>query len=150
MIRDATISDLPAMVELGRLMHAESPVFNRLRYWPEKVEKQLSLLVEADYGFVRVAERGGCIVAGMAGFVLPEWCSFDLVARELALYAGPDARGGVLGAALVRQFKAWAMEQGAVFGTCGISTGVMVEQTARLYESQGLRYVGPIYEFSKD
>lgn len=150
MIRDATLADVPALVELGRLMHAESPVFSRLRYWPEKVSSQLSSLIEAEYGFVRVADRGGRIVAGMVGFVLPEWCSYDLVARELALYAGPDARGGVLGAALVRQFRAWATEQGAVFGTCGISTGVMVEQTARLYESQGLRYVGPIYEFSKE
>lgn len=150
MIRDATLADVPTLVELGRLMHAESPVFNRIRYWPEKVGKQIASLIEAEYGFVRVAERGGRIVGGMVGFVLPEWCSFDLVAHEMALYTSQDARGGVLGAALIKQFKAWSLEQGAVYGTLGISTGVAVEQTGRLYESQGARRVGAIYEFTKD
>lgn len=150
MIRDATLADVPALVELGRQMHAESPVFNRLRYWPEKVGKQIASLIEADYGFARVAERNGVLVAGMIGFVLPEWCSYDLVAHEMALFTSADARGGVLGAALIKQFKAWSLDQGAVYGTLGVSTGVCVEQTGRLYQSQGARRIGDIYEFTKD
>lgn len=149
-IRDATLVDVPALIELGHLMHKESPRFTRLRYNGEKVGKQIAALIMAPYGFVRVVEKDAKIIAALAGFVLPDWCSDDLVAHQLVLYAEESARGHMLGAGLIDHFKDWSFANGAVFGTCGISTGVLVEQTAKLFETQGLQYVGPIYEFTKD
>jgi len=147
-IRAAMQSDIPALVDIARAMHAESPRYSRLTFDGMKVRQTLSALLHDSAGFVAVAERGGRIVGALAGFIAPDWHSVEPIAHDMGLFVEQTARGAFIAPQLVASFKAWALERGAAFGTCGISTGVAVEQTAALYEHLGMRYVGPIYEFT--
>lgn len=146
-IRAATLEDIPAIVELGRRMHAESPRFSKLQYAPDKVEATFTIaLTDHRYFTLVKVEEDGEIIGGFAGFMAPHWCSYDEVAQDLAVFVRPDRRGGMLAARMVKAFVYWADSRGAKLIALGISTGVMVEETARLYKSLGLKQFGYLFE----
>jgi GNAT superfamily N-acetyltransferase len=146
MLRAATIDDLPALVELGAVMHAESPRYARLRFDAGRLAQTLTGLLSTPDGFLWVAEREGEIVGGLAAVVVQHWCSADRVAADLALFMTPDARGTLAPARLVNRYVAWARERGAVHVQFGVSTGVHPEQTAQLLERLGFARCGILLE----
>lgn len=143
MIRPATEADVPAIIELGAEMHRESPRLASFSYSPGKVYELLDVLIGCG-GFAWVSVADGRINGLMLGFVQEHWFSEDLAAQELALYIEPASRGSSSAARLIAQFKGWAAERGVMPGNimAGISTGIHVEQTARLYEAFGFRRFG--------
>jgi GNAT superfamily N-acetyltransferase len=145
-IRPATIEDLPALLELGRRMHQESPRFNRLSFNDEKVRNLLMMATVSPNYCMLVADNDGEMVGGFAGFIAAHWFSDDLVASDLALFVQPGRRGGLAGARLVKEFIAWAKERGPKQINLGISTGVSVEETAQLYSAIGLKQFGYLFE----
>ena len=148
MIRSATLSDLPRMIELGEAMHRESR-FSHMIYSPEKVEAMLLRIMER--GFLRVVERDGEIIGGFAGVLEEHWFSYAKIATDIALFVLPDRRGGMAAAALVNAFVAWAIEKRADLIDIGVNTGVRTYETARLFERLGGRSAGLLYtwEISK-
>jgi GNAT superfamily N-acetyltransferase len=146
MLRAATPADLPALLELGAVMHAESPRFSRLSFDAGRLEQTLGALLATPDGFLWVAEREGRIVGGLAAVVVQHWCSTDRVAADMALFMTPEARGSLAPARLVAEYKRWAKERGAVHIQFGVSTGVHPEQTAQLLERLGFTRCGILLE----
>ena len=91
-----------------------------------------------------VAEVRGEVVGGMAGAVTEQWFSNDLIAYDYSIFVEPSRRNGVIAVRLIQTFQEWARIKGAKQIYMGIGTGVSVEGTTRLYESQGLRNIGPL------
>lgn len=137
MMRPAALEDVPALVELGRLMHAESPRWSRLPYSAERVSSTLRTLIESPDGLVLVADRSGKLVGGILGLMSWDWMSDQRTAQELALFMLPEYRGSITPCRLVAGLVAWAKIKGAQWIEAGVSTGVSVERTARLYEALG-------------
>lgn len=146
MIRPAEIEDIDRLVALGGLMHQESPRFSRMRYSPEKVQTMLYNMIGNQTGCALVAVKHDEIIGGILGVVYPHWFSEDLVAQDLALFVDPTKRGGIVAARLVRGFIDWAQQRKAKMIQLGITTGVHVEQTARLYSELGLSECGVLFE----
>lgn len=147
MIRPATAADIPAMLALGEAMHAESR-YSALAWCTPKVCGLLDMLLESDKGLVLVAERDGVVVGGFLGFIDEHFFSRETVATDLALFIEPSRRGGVAAARLLKAYVVWATEQGAAQITVGITTGVHVEQTARLFQGCGFAPVGQMFEYA--
>lgn len=143
MIRCATKDDIQALIELSRDMHAECWM-RWMPFAPERVSVVLNELV--NHGFLWVHEHGGQIDGGMAGYVAECWYAQIKVAGEFGLYVRPDLAGGIVAMRLVKQFVQWAREQGAHEITLGITTGVNVHETGRLYERLGFECVGGNYK----
>ncbi len=141
-IRNATLQDIPALLELGERMHAESPHFNQITFSPEKLEETLANVLNNEAGFLVVAEKDGGIAAVMVAFAFEHWCSTDRVATELALYVEREHRGSMVGARLIKRYLAWAHDMGCKQVTAGVSTGQDVEKTTALYERLGFRQFG--------
>lgn len=144
MVRDAALDDIPAMVALGQLMHAESR-YAFMDYDGEKVAITLKTLMQSG-GFVRVHERDGEIDGGMVGYMTEAWFSRAKVGAELALFMRPDRRGGVAAWYLLSEFNAWAEQQGAQEITLAITTGVKVEETGKMYQRLGFEQVGGVFK----
>jgi len=142
MIRPAKHSDVPRLIELGNILHATSN-YASMNYCPEKSANFLHDLINGA-GVVFVAEVGGEVVGGMAGGVTDQWFSNDLIAYDYSLFVEPSKRNGVIAIRLIKTFQEWAKIKGAKQIHMGIGTGVNVEGTTRLYESQGLRNIGPL------
>lgn len=142
MIRPARHSDVPRLIELGTLLHATTS-YSTMSFCPDKSAAFLHELINGQ-GVVFVAEVRGEVVGGMAGAVTDQWFSNDLIAYDYSLFVEPAKRNGVIAIRLIQSFKEWAKIKGAKQIYMGIGTGVSVEGTTRLYESQGLRNIGPL------
>lgn len=142
MIRPAKHSDVPRLIELGTLLHATSS-YSTMNFCPDKSAAFLHELINGQ-GVVFVAEVHGEVVGGMAGAVTEQWFSNDLIAYDYSIFVEPSKRNGVIAVRLIQTFQEWARIKGAKQIYMGIGTGVSVEGTTRLYESQGLRNIGPL------
>lgn len=137
-IRVATLADLSRLLELGELLHNESPRWSRLSFSRTRAGQALRDLIDNPAsGAVFVAEHDGVIVGGIAGMVAQHWSSDDLVAQEVSFFMAPAARGNMMAARLVCALRAWAELRGAKWLQAGTSTGLEPERTAQLYERLG-------------
>ena len=146
MIRNAVKEDLPQIIELGRVMHAEARRLNKLTYVPAKVFLTMSSLIDNEEAFLRVAEEDGELIAGLAAIVKTHWYSTDKMAYDLALFVRPDKRGGLTAARLIKEYVAWAKAHDAVIVQFGISTGVHLASTGALLERLGFKPSGFLYD----
>lgn len=144
MLRDATRDDIPAIVALGALMHAESPHFRVLTWDGDKVARTVAHLIDSPHGLALVAEQGGEIVGGVLALAVEHWGSPDLVACDLALFIRPQSRGGMAGARLLDAYRRWADGLGCKITQLGVMTGVNVEQTQALGLRLGWRQQGVV------
>lgn len=143
MVRPATFDDIPAMVRLGRQMHGESR-FRPISFSDAKLAATLAGLL-TNRMCVLVAERAGDIVGVFLGVVTEYYFSEEKLAIDLALFVEPTARGGFTGAALVRAFIGWAKGNRIQHVELGVSTGVMVDETAALFEKLGFKRQGMLF-----
>lgn len=142
MIREATPADLPALIELGRAMCAESPTWRRFPYNAEKAAAFMAELIQAGSGFAWVGIRDGVICAALLAAVREHWACDVVIAHELALFVQTSARGSLLAARLVAEFVTWAEAGDPALACAGTSTLVHPELTARLYERFGFARTG--------
>jgi len=137
MIRVAEISDLPRILDLGELLHQESPRWRRLSFSRPRAEAQMRMCIEDPRGVIFLAERDGEVVGGIAGWADKHWASDDVVAQELTFFMTPEARGTLAPTRLICALNAWADNRGAKWLHAGTSTGLDPERTAGLYERLG-------------
>lgn len=144
MLRAANYHDISRMVALGEAMHGESR-FDAIGWDSQKVADLIAGLISSDDGLALVAEQGCEIVGGFLGFIDTHWCSNDRVASDLALYVTPAHRGGTTGLRLLRAYATWATDRGAKMVTCGITTGVALDASTRLFQIAGFAHVGHLF-----
>lgn len=143
-LRPATMADLPGLMALAHLMHAES----RFRTRPLSESRTADLiasLIQSPDGIVLVADDAGQLVGGLVGVVCDHWFTECRVAYEYAVFVTPDSRGGRLAVRIVQAFQREAKARGASIADMGITTGVHAERTGRLYQYQGFEHIGPVY-----
>ena len=142
-VRSASLADLPALVGLARRMAAESPRFSRVTFVPAKFEALIRSLIEGRLvGSVLVAEKSGEIVGMVAALVVEHFFGAQKTASDLGVYVAPEHRGGSVAVKLVRALEQLVRAAGAVDLTLGVSTEIMAERTADLYERLGYRRSG--------
>jgi GNAT superfamily N-acetyltransferase len=149
-IRPANLTDLNALVALGRVMHAESPRMGRMEYAELKAKATLAgLIASPDNCLLLVADEGGKLVGGIAAAIEEHWFSNDKMAYDLALFVHPDKRGGMTAARLLNAYAHWAKEKGARITQFGISTGVNLETTGALAEKLGFERSGVLFDVAE-
>lgn len=148
MIRAAVAADIPRMLVLGREMHAESRYAGHV--WDDaKVEALLqSLIAEAD-GLALVAEKGDQIIGGFLGWACDHWCTGSRQSFDYALFVGAEHRGSLAGARLLLAYARWARERGVADDMIGlgITTGVDLAASTRLFRLCGFEHVGHLFTY---
>lgn len=136
-IRKATALDISAMVEMGAMMHDESPQYRDRSYNRRKCTHLSLMLIEARFGCALVADDDGELVGMFLGVAQEQYFGDDIQTTDLLLYVKPEARGGRAMLKLVRAYEAWAEDLGATDIILGVSTGVHAKQTVHIYEKLG-------------
>lgn len=139
-IRPATANDVPVLVELGRAMHAVSS-YAHISYNADKVRHSLIDLINGQ-GVVFAAERAGRVIGGLAGYVTPYWFSDELLGMDLTLLIDPASKNGITALRLIAAFEYWCKAKQARQMKLGITTGIHVEATEKLYDVAGLKRDG--------
>lgn len=148
MIRPATHDDIDRLVILGEEMHADSH-FARLPLDVDKVAALFAHLIESPDGLLIVAEKDSEVIGGFAGYVTEHYFARTKVASDFGLFISRHYRGGMTAARLMKAYATWAKERGAVMIQAGITTGVHVEESTRLYQAIGFRAVGTLFELER-
>lgn len=145
-VRPGRPEDVPALMTLAQVMHAEAPAHRGRPFDVAKVEALLVLLCagRAADMVLFVVERDGVPVGGMIGGHVVEWFNAERVVFEVALFVAPGHRQGWVALKLVRALVAWAEALGAAEVRAGSTTGVDPAGTARLYQFCGFRVAGPL------
>lgn len=145
MIRPATHDDIDVLTDLGEQMHVESR-FAKLPLDRAKVRALFAHLIESPDGLLVVAEKDGDVIGGFAGYIVEHYFARTKVASDFGLFISPDFRGGMSAPRLLKAYIDWAKENGAVMIQAGITTGVHVEESTRLYERLGFAPAGQLFE----
>lgn len=145
MIRDMTGADVPEVLSLARLMHAESRFASRFPFDEHKVHGMLAHAIESDAFAAWVADDSDQLAGGFVGLATEQWFSAAIVAQDLAMFVRPERRGACVGVQFVERFKAWARERGAVACEIGVNTGVAPGRTGSMLKACGMTDVGTLY-----
>ena len=143
MIRVATHEDIPRIIELGRVLHAESS-YSTIPYKEDKVEATMLNVIAT--GVIFVAEHDGEVVGGIAGGIAEHWFSTERTAFDYSFFIHPEFRNGAIAIRLMTAFFEWAKLLGAKTIRMGITTGIHVERTAKLYRAMGFHEVGQLFQ----
>lgn len=138
-----TQADIPAAMELCRSMHAES-AYSFLAFDDQKVLNTINrYLSDSSAYFAYLVSRGdGKKVGIMAGYLgMYMFCNAKLAIDQI-FFVLPEYRGSRAALLLQREFRAWAVRQGARELSIGISTGVDVERTGRFLKRLGMTEMG--------
>ena len=148
MIRPATLIDVPRMVALAAAMHAESR-YADLPWDGDKLRRLIEQLIDIPDGLALVAVQGGEVVGGFIGMVYEQFFSPAKVASDFGLYVSPDRRGGLHAARLLKAYVAWARSRGVPdrWIQAGVTTGVNVETSSKLFAACGFAPVGNLFQF---
>lgn len=136
--------DLAAMLDLGRVLHAES----RYRALALDEARMLNVgrmgLAKGNPGLI-LAERNGQLV-GMAVVVAGEhFFSAAKTATVQLIYVHPKARGGSAAVKLLRALRRWAAEAGAADLHVNNTTSIDAARTDRFLRHMGFRQTGGNY-----
>lgn len=143
-LRPFTAADAPEALALCRELH-DASLFRYLTFSEERVLKLFSrALAFPNEHFFWVAINNGTLVASFYGDLQPYFAHEGCLAADKGVYARPGHRGSGAATALVRQFIAWAREQGALEVVISTTTGIDPERTVRWLEHLGFTRVGAI------
>jgi GNAT superfamily N-acetyltransferase len=137
MVRPATKNDIPALLEMMRLMQQESE-YRELEFSVGRATEKLVELI--GWGFVVIAEQDGVIIGGMLGDTSMQLWSEDLIGLDYGLYVRPGRRGGIMAARMVREFEKWCEVMGVKQIRPAVSTANAL--AGKLYRGLGYQPVG--------
>jgi len=110
MIRQATIEDMPRLVEMGRRFAAETEYRKIIEVKPERIEASVVSLMANPDGVFFVSGSDGSPTGMIAMLAYDHPFSGERTAFEVVWWVDPEARGD--GVRLLRAAEGWAKEQG--------------------------------------
>ena len=140
MIREATVQDIPRIVEMGRHFIEQSEYTETVKYNPQQLKKLTEGVIENDLGAVFLSEVDGQITGFIAALLFDNPFSGELTASDLAWWVEPDARGS--GVRLLRRAEKWAKGRGAT----AMNMVAPNPRVGQLYSRLGYRQIENVYQ----
>lgn len=124
-IRFAQNGDIPAVLEMGKAMIAESRFSHYQTNDTKTVTAITGMLVHPERACLLLAERSGGEIAGMlAGHVTDYFFCDAMVAQDRVFYVRPEHRGSSAAVKLLLAFRSWAANHGADELSINMSVGI--------------------------
>lgn len=143
MIRSATLSDIPWLLEAGALAQQEAPHYANLpANSADQYKRLVGILQFPDAICIRVVEDHTGFICGALEPAV--WFQAVYAVQNL-LWVHPDYRGTRRAWRLVTAFEEWARERGATRIINGVSSGLMEERTSGFYAKLGYLPMGPTF-----
>jgi N-acetylglutamate synthase-like GNAT family acetyltransferase len=149
-IRFATLTDIPACIELGRQMHAVTR-FAAYDYDAGRLARALKKVIGTgrdacgSHCFLVAEDGAGCIAGLLIGCMQKHFFSELPVASVIYYAVLPGRRMSGAGLRLLTTFRKWAENRGAFELSVGTNSGVELEKTDRFLRRLGLQRTGGNY-----
>jgi GNAT superfamily N-acetyltransferase len=145
-IRFATQQDIPSLIGIGHIAHAESTQ-SRFVFNPQRLTAQLEACLNPPNPkyCLLVAEREGQLIGAIWGYIDQHYFSDAKVATELMFFVHPDFRGSPVAFRLLLAYRKWAENRGAQEIMICMTTGNDIEKFDRFLKRCGFSHVGGNY-----
>lgn len=147
-IRAAKMEDIPALLDLGRSIHATTR-FKQFEFSPERVASNLTAVIQDKRGiycFLVAEDATGVAVGVLIGCLERHIFSDEQIVATLIHYdVLAEKRMGGTGLRLLSAFRKWAENRGAFELNAGISSGTDLVKLDRFMRKLGFQQTGGNY-----
>lgn len=144
-IRRCEPADLPDVIGLAAVFHAESPEHSFLPFDPVAVHGLVMNAIDNESWLPLVAYSQGELVGIGLFFALPTFFGPALEGGDLAFYVRPDRRGTIAAAGMMKRLMAWIAETGVKVFRAGVNTGIDDPRAERFFAGAGFQRAGSIW-----
>lgn len=157
-IRFATLEDVPAILDLGEMMVAESRFQTYGLDRPKTAKVFVSMIKQATHSVILLAERDdGTLVGMLGGYVVDFFFCNAVVAQDRFYFVKPEARGSSAALKLLVAFRRWAEQRKVRELNINMSVAVDMQRFNKMMGKLGFRCCGSNFSlglaggaFSKD
>lgn len=150
-LRPATRADVPAMLALAPMIHAESR-FATFPYDHEKLEQSLTNLIalqdKGNHCCLLAENREGQVIGGFIGALEEYFFTSAKSANSILIWVAPGYRGSAAALRFIGAFREWAKNRGAVEVCVVVASGVTIARTDRFLRKLGFSQTGGNYSAS--
>ncbi|WP_151838158.1 MULTISPECIES: GNAT family N-acetyltransferase [unclassified Acinetobacter] len=145
-VRAATLQDVETLVEFGKRLTQESPIFSKQGF-DEKRASDLFVHLIRKLGsiFIAVDEYKNPI-GTIIGVIDTDWRTGHKLAFEQGVYVLPEYRRSEIAKTLIDAFIGWSKLHNAGRIQLGTMSGIQAEKVVKLYESIGFELRGYVLE----
>lgn len=148
-IRFATLSDVPAFVEIGRYFHSVTR-FKEFEFDEKRLHEQLVAVIDGgqragSHCFLVAEDSDKKQVGGLIGCVERHFFSNQVVASLIHYDVLPQKRMSGAALRLLKAFRKWAENRGAVELSVGVNSGDSIQKHDRFLKRLGFTPVGGNY-----
>ncbi len=152
-IRFATLHDIPAVVETGRIFHAMTR-FSAYEYNVQQLSENLAAVIasgqnaKGTHCFFVAEDDGGKFCGGLIGCAERHFFSHQLVASVMHYDVLPEKRMSGAGLKLLTAFRKWAENRGAFELSVGVNSGIAMDKMDRFLKRLGFEQTGGNYSLT--
>ena len=148
-IRYATLEDIPTFVEIGRYFHARTR-FKDYAFNETRLIAQFKAIIEMGHKngthcFFVAEDSEGQGIGGLIGCVERHFFSDQVVASIVHYDVLPEKRMSGAALRLLKAFRTWAENRGAVELSAGVNSGDEYEKMDKFFKRLGFMPVGGNY-----
>lgn len=143
MIREGTIADVDAMVDMGHRFHAGTVYSGLMAESPDQMRKVATAFVSDSDKVALLAVIDGHIVGMLLALLHTHFLSGERMAGEVAWWVEPEARG-TIGLRLLVAAERWARDRGAT----KIQMVAPTANVERIYKARKYEKVETTYQRS--
>lgn len=142
-IRFATLDDVPAILDLGEMMVAESRFEPYGLDRPKTAKVFVSMIKQATHSVILLAERDdGTLVGMLGGYVVDFFFCNAVVAQDRFYFVKPEARGSSAALKLLVAFRRWAEQRKVRELNINMSVAVDMQRFNKMMGKLGFRCCG--------
>ena len=145
-VRAATLKDIETLVDFGKRLTKESPIFSKQGFSESGAREVFELLIRRYGSIFIVSDEYSNPVGAVIGAINSDWRTGHKIAFEQGVYVLPEYRGTGAATDLIKTFKQWAEIYKADRIQIGTITGIQANRTVKFYEKLGFELVGYVLE----
>ena len=145
-VRAATLKDIETLVDFGKRLTKESPIFSKQGFSESGAREVFELLIRRYGSIFIVSDEYSNPVGAVIGAISSDWRTGHKIAFEQGVYVIPEYRRSNAAKSLIDAFIGWSKLQNADRIQLGTMSGIQAEKVIKLYESLGFELRGYVLE----
>lgn len=146
-LRQAVLNDIPDIVALGRVFHAES-VDRDIPFDADRLAGFLADLIESQSGLAMLAFYNDQLAGGLLAQLTQSHYSNAIIATDYGLYVGITERDIGIGRQLVAAYTGWAIHSGARKIYLNVSSGITYGAFEAVMNDSNYQKMGAIFQWN--
>tara|TARA_R100001594_G_scaffold143333_1_gene191180 strand:- start:2027 stop:2476 length:450 start_codon:yes stop_codon:yes gene_type:complete len=146
MIRFIQEKDIDDVLNLGKKLHKESPIFNVYKWNEEKARKFIIDIIYDDNQCGILAFDDNLDLSGMIlGYIDSFYFSKEISLQEHFIYIEKEKRGTKMVFKLLKEWVEWGKSKNAIDVWLKSTTGINRDKTSKLFNKLGFSEIGQTY-----